>query len=180
MAELSLEVVEGPDAGRMIPIRGTVQVGRDPGSDLVLRDDQVSRRHLRIAPTAGGVLVEDVGSRNGTFVNDNLLHAPTVASPGDQILAGLTVIQVRSAEQVARQPSAVRPVPPALAVPPQEPDYVPPDLRGPPSPQGPRVEVEIPDLDPLLDVHTKRRALLAPVAILVLVTLAVLLWLAAR
>ena len=50
----------------------------------------------------------------------------------------------------------------------------------PPPPVGRKPEVPIPELDPLLDVHTKRRALLAPLAVFVVAALAVIVFLATR
>ena len=205
-ASLTLEIVEGPDAGRTIPLSSPVEVGREQGVTLVLGDDLVSRRHARITPAPGGVTVEDLGSSNGTFINGNELHAPTFATPGDQILVGVSVLEIRSPKQVKERPSAVRPVPPALAQAPARPDYLPPHLQSaadaaagvppappqfappqqgsppqsPPAPVGRKPEVPIPELDPLLDVYTKKRALLAPLAIGVFVVLALIIFLATR
>jgi pSer/pThr/pTyr-binding forkhead associated (FHA) protein len=195
VAELSLEVVEGPDAGRRIDLVGPVEIGRQEGVGMVLQDQLVSRRHARVTPVEGGASVEDLGSRNGTFVNGNEIPGPTLATPGDQILVGVSVLQLRSAAQIAERPSAVRAVPAGLASPERPPDYLPPDLRtagqppvgqpagpgGPAaSPVGRKPEVPIPELDPLLDVHTKRRALLAPLAVFVVAALAVIVFLASR
>lgn len=199
MAGLSLEVIEGPDAGRRIELPGSLEMGRQDGLGLVLRDPLVSRRHARIREAPGGAIVEDLGSRNGTFVNGNQILGPTLTTPGDQILIGVSVIQLRSAEQVARHPSAVRPVPPGLAAPARPPDYLPADRPGlgpAPSPPaaadtaggppalgpagGSRRQVAVPELEPLLDVHTKRRAVLAPLAVIVVAALAVMIWLATR
>ena len=198
MADFTLEIVEGPNAGMQVALDRPIEVGRDPGAAVVLHDELVSRHHARITPTRGGATLEDLGSTNGTFVNGNELHAPTFTSAGDQILVGVSVIQLRSAQQVADRPSAVRQVPAALRVPEHRPDYLPPDLQGagqgggvaapgaPPGPTGPvqpvgrPPEVAVPGLDPLLDARTKRMALIAPLAIFVVVAFAVILWLALR
>jgi pSer/pThr/pTyr-binding forkhead associated (FHA) protein len=171
---------------------------------LVLQDQLVSRRHARVTPVEGGATVEDLGSRNGTFVNGNEIPGPTLATPGDQILVGVSVLQLRSAAQIAERPSAVRAVPAGLAGPERPPDYLPPDLRAvaptpggqspipgaaaqgtgpggaPLPPVGRKPEVPIPELDPLLDRYTKRRALLAPLAVFVVAALAVIVFLASR
>ena len=197
MADLTLEIVEGPNAGTQVSLDRPIEVGRDPGVALVLGDELVSRHHARISPASGGATVEDLGSTNGTFVNGNELHAPTFASAGDQILVGVSVIQLRSAQQVADRPSAVRQVPAALRVPAHRPDYLPPDLQsadrsaaapgspapgptGPVQPVGRPPEVPIPALDPLLDVKTKRMALIAPLGVFIVVAFALILWLALR
>ncbi|HEX2031611.1 MAG TPA: FHA domain-containing protein [Actinomycetota bacterium] len=196
MAEVTVEVAEGPDAGVQIPVDRPIEVGREPGLGLTLGDTLVSRRHARITPTRGGVLVEDLGSLNGTFINGNQVHAPSFASAGDQILVGVTVIQLRSPREVAQRPSAVRPVPPALRVETPAPNYLPPDLQraapgappagpgqgptGPLAPVGRAPEVPVPELDPLLDVYTKRKAFIAPIGILAVAAFALMIWLALR
>src|ERR1044072_2061347 len=126
MTVLTLEIVEGPDAGKSARLAGTIEIGRDPAVDFALRDEQVSRHHARISSRDGGVVVEDLGSRNGTFVNDQPVSGPTSVAPGDDGLVGVSVVPLRTAAQVAAQPSAVRPVPPALAVPERRPTFVDP------------------------------------------------------
>lgn len=186
MATLSLEVVEGRSAGRVIPLSGAVELGREPGSGGIALDDAlVSRRHLRVSPSERDAVVEDLGSRNGTFVNGNEVHAPTRLTPGDQIVVGSTVLELRSAEQIARQPSRVVPVPPALVSAERKPEFVPAAIEasGSVSPRaaaagGPQDRSHV--LDPFLDRRTKTKAKLAPLAILLLVVFAVLIFLATR
>ena len=48
-----------------------VSIGRDPGSDIFLDNAGISRQHARIERTPGGYVVEDLGSANGTFINDS-------------------------------------------------------------------------------------------------------------
>ena len=55
--------------------------------------------------------IEDDGSRNGTYVNAQVVHGARRLSPGDSVRLGLTVLELRTAEQVAAEPSAVRPRP---------------------------------------------------------------------
>lgn len=117
MADLILEIVEGKEAGRQLELNGPLDVGRDQGMPIALTDDtQVSRRHARISPQNGVAVVEDLGSTNGTFVNDQPIHSPRPLSPGDRIRIGLTVLEVRSPQQVQQRPSAVQPRPQLTAV----------------------------------------------------------------
>ena len=68
---MKLLVSTGPDAGRVISIDHEVVVGRAGGSaDVTIDDPQISGRHLRVRPSGDGIEVEDLGSTNGTFVND--------------------------------------------------------------------------------------------------------------
>jgi pSer/pThr/pTyr-binding forkhead associated (FHA) protein len=122
--ELSLEIVEGADAGRMVAVAGTVTIGRGRDADLVLADELVSRRHAQVALDGPGAVVEDLGSRNGTYVNGERIHGPVRLEPGDQLQLGVSLVELRSASQIAERPSAVHPVPPPLAVPARPPDYL--------------------------------------------------------
>jgi pSer/pThr/pTyr-binding forkhead associated (FHA) protein len=188
--ELSLEIVEGAGAGGMVGLAGPVTVGRGRDADLVLADELVSRHHAQITPSGSGAVVEDLGSRNGTFVNGEAIHGPTRLTPGDQLQLGVTLVELRSATQIAERPSAVHQVPPPLAVPPRTPDYLAgtpdpaaaqPVTPGPATPEPPspgpggRPRHE---LDPLLDSRTKGKARTAPLALFVLVVLVVIIYLA--
>lgn len=176
----TLEIVEGPGAGQQLTLEHAVVIGRAPENDLVLEDPQASRRHARIAPAShGSAVVEDLGSSNGTFVNNHELTGPARLDPGDDLLIGVTVIQLRSREQVVARPSAVRPVPAALAIAPSPPQYVDPAAVGAElGHDGPRPGT--PQLDKYLDVRVRRQAQLAPLALFVLVALALIIYFAAR
>src|SRR5262245_54637691 len=63
-------------------------VGRSPDCDLVATGDGVSARHCRLTATAGGLVVEDLGSTNGTFVNGRLVTGPTAVRLGDRVTLG--------------------------------------------------------------------------------------------
>jgi pSer/pThr/pTyr-binding forkhead associated (FHA) protein len=102
MARLLLEIVEGPGAGRQVALTGPVVVGRDAEADVVLDDARVSRRHARIRPQEGRAVVEDLESRNGTFVNREEIHAPVSAAPGDDVLVGTTVLELAPLAVLAR------------------------------------------------------------------------------
>ena len=125
MAPLTLEIVEGPGAGHQVTVDRPMVIGRSADADFTLDDTQASRRHARVAPGSDGSLViDDLDSANGTFVNQNEIHGPARLDPGDELLLGVTLLQVRSSAQINAQPSAVRVVPAALAVAPSEPVYV--------------------------------------------------------
>jgi pSer/pThr/pTyr-binding forkhead associated (FHA) protein len=169
MAQLTLEVVEGPDAGVQVSLRDPLQIGRDPGAGLQLNDGQVSRSHARVTPRNGDVVVEDLGSSNGTFVNQNEIVGPTIVAVGDELLIGVSVLEVRSAVQVNARPSAVRAVPVALAAEEREPSFVPSDRQTGAS--------SVPELERLRDERVKHRARLAPLAVFLIAALIVVLYL---
>ena len=58
-------------------------LGRDPTCDVAITDRQISRFHARLTPTSEGVILEDMGSKNGTHHNGISLTAPVVLQDGD-------------------------------------------------------------------------------------------------
>src|SRR4051812_25664279 len=111
LTDLVLEIVEGPNAGRQVQLDKSLDIGRADEAGVHLDDEQVSRLHARVTPSESGALVEDLGSSNGTYVNDQPVIGQREVRRGDDIRTGLSVIRVRSAEEVRRSPSAVGPSP---------------------------------------------------------------------
>ncbi len=127
--ELNLEVIEGPDAGKQISVDRPIVIGRDPQADLVLQDGEVSGRHARITPSPDGTAtVEDLESTNGTFVNQNELMGPAHLEGGDELLIGVSIIQLRTAEDFRSRGSGVIQLPPSLAIAERPPTYVNPEV----------------------------------------------------
>jgi ABC-2 type transport system ATP-binding protein len=104
-----LRVIQGPDAGNLAQLSAVVVVGRDPNCDLVLADDQVSRRHLRVKPEGTGATVEDLGSTNGTYVDGRLTAGTHALQPGARIQAGDTVLEYAADPEVTRARAVVSP-----------------------------------------------------------------------
>jgi serine/threonine protein kinase len=96
VAELKLEIVEGPEAGRCIALAGGVlEIGRDSAASLRLADPLVSRRHARISNEDGRAVIEDLGSSNGTLVNDRPVRGRLELSVGDKLVIGDSTLVVR-------------------------------------------------------------------------------------
>ena len=75
--------------GRTIPLaEGRTVIGRDPACDVQLRSQHVSRRHACIRVLDGRIEVEDLGSKNGTFVGDRRIDSPTEVRAGDLLRFG--------------------------------------------------------------------------------------------
>lgn len=80
--------------GREYPIRpGANSIGRE--GDIAINDAKVSRRHAELEFDGGVLTLTDVGSTNGTKVNDETLSAPIVLAEGDRVAFGGVVLQLR-------------------------------------------------------------------------------------
>jgi len=75
-------------AGRRIPVEGAASIGRDSDNQVVVRDSTVSGRHCAVYFRDGRWWVEDLGSTNGTWLNDREVHAPEPVKPGDLLQVG--------------------------------------------------------------------------------------------
>jgi pSer/pThr/pTyr-binding forkhead associated (FHA) protein len=144
MDDSSLVIHEGAGAGSEHPVDGELILGREHGTaDLVIPDPGVSRRHARVIPGDGTLVVEDLGSSNGTYVNGHRIDGPVVLGPTDEVQLGDTVIGVggSAATEVmppgapqttahpgparTQPPPSGRPAPRRLAPPPQDPGNLP-------------------------------------------------------
>lgn len=81
--------------------RPVVRIGRGAGNDIVLQDTQASRHHCQISRQGDGFQIEDLGSTNGTFVNNERITAPWELRPGDQVRIGETTIAFQLAVPAA-------------------------------------------------------------------------------
>lgn len=90
-------VVRTADGKRLAArkLDGPIQIGRGPACDLRVEDAYVSNVHARIFPREGGWYVEDLGSTNGTFVNEERIAAPAPVRAGDRVRVGTTLIELR-------------------------------------------------------------------------------------
>jgi len=84
------------DRGKEFPLPDEVTVGRAGGCAVLLaRDTFVSQLHARVFRRGGDLLVEDLGSTNGTFLNGKKVTAPVTVRKGDKIQFGRTTMEVR-------------------------------------------------------------------------------------
>jgi pSer/pThr/pTyr-binding forkhead associated (FHA) protein len=78
-----------------VRLEASMVIGRAPECDLRLDDTFVSQQHARLFGKAKAWYVEDLGSTNGTFVNEQQLVAPAMIQPGDRVRIGTTVLEMR-------------------------------------------------------------------------------------
>lgn len=79
----------GPLEGQRWKIKSDLILGRDPTCDIMIPMRQVSRQHVRISLTPNGVLIEDLGSKNGTYLNGILIQEPMLLNDGDEVQISL-------------------------------------------------------------------------------------------
>lgn len=96
MAELIVTQPSGRTSRHALGARPLV-MGRDAGCDLPIDDPSSSRRHARFSATGHGYLVEDLGSKNGTVVNDATCTSH-VLRHGDRVLVGATLAVFQESE----------------------------------------------------------------------------------
>jgi DNA-binding winged helix-turn-helix (wHTH) protein len=104
--------VIGPD-GQAGLAEGDNILGRGPGSVLWIDEDTVSRSHARICVGKEGAMLEDLSSKNGTFLGERRIDSPAVLRDGDQIRLGSFGLQFRSSGSPDSTRSAKSSRPPA-------------------------------------------------------------------
>jgi EmrB/QacA subfamily drug resistance transporter len=110
----TLRVIEGADTGMVVSLAASTVLGRDDSADVALADEEISRRHLRVVVSRERVVLEDLGSSNGTFVNGARIVGAHTPSAGDQIRIGKTVLEFTPDPELAER-TVLRPVPRAAA-----------------------------------------------------------------
>ncbi len=84
-----LVVTRGPNTGSQFTLEHVITtVGRHPDSDIFLDDVTVSRRHVEIERGTAGSLVRDVGSLNGTYLNQQRIDGDMPIGNGDELQVG--------------------------------------------------------------------------------------------
>lgn len=97
---VSLVVVEGVHAGRALPVRLPFLIGRAPECNLRPASEAVSLHHCIIKDRDGRPVLRDLGSDNGTFLNDNLLMIDYQLCEGDELRLGPLRFIVRMEEPI--------------------------------------------------------------------------------
>jgi hypothetical protein len=79
-----LRGVSGAAFGKTYPVPGPVVIGRQQDCDISVASEEISRRHAQVKPTADGLLVEDLGSANGTYINGKRVQTGLMR-PGEEL-----------------------------------------------------------------------------------------------
>ena len=95
-APTHLEVVEGDNVGARADLDDApLLIGRGSDAAIRLDDDYVSTRHARVGRSGDQWFVEDLGSTNGTYVDNRRITTPTSISMGTQVRTGKTILELR-------------------------------------------------------------------------------------
>ena len=90
-----LTVVEPADQrGRVFEVADELTVGRAAGCGITIDDTYASQLHARLFRRDGQLLLEDLGSTNGTFLNSTKVTGPSVMGRGDRLQVGNTVLEL--------------------------------------------------------------------------------------
>jgi hypothetical protein len=81
--------------GKELEIRDVSVLGRSPDADVLLDDAYASEFHMRLVAQENGLVLHDLGSTNGTYLNGRRVTAPVNLRRGDTIQVGKTVMEVR-------------------------------------------------------------------------------------
>jgi hypothetical protein len=135
-----LSVRQGPRPNLVFELDGdSYTIGREAGTEIVIEDPQVSRRHATLTRQGTSYLIEDIGSTNGTYVNGKRVTAPMLLSNGDMIgLADTIVLAVQAPLTVSDDATVVSDAAhydAAHYAPPTQPAFTPPKVQ--PSVQAP-------------------------------------------
>ena len=97
-AATMLVIIDGPHAGATFPLdQGNITLGRSTHNTIVLDDEYVSSHHARVYqdPQSGQWVVEDLGSTNGTYINESRMPGRAVLRPRVPVRIGATTFELR-------------------------------------------------------------------------------------
>ena len=145
MAQYQLVLRVGPSPGKVFPLmKNEVSIGRDINNEIVINDAEISRKHCRLVMSADGFAIEDLGSTNGTWVNERRIAGPHQLVSGESIrlgdnitltyeLVGVDVDATVASSSAA--PPTIQPAPPQQQAPPPQQQYQSPPQAAPPARQ---------------------------------------------
>ncbi|MCZ7673619.1 MAG: FHA domain-containing protein [Chloroflexi bacterium] len=128
-----LVVQLGPQPGQTFDITAAqITIGRSPANEISIPDPEISRKHARLVRQGAEYAVEDLGSTNGTFVNDRRIVGLTPLHDGDIIEPGEAVRLLYEAESTL--PIELPGLPPSAAQPAARSPQYKPEARPPAAP----------------------------------------------
>jgi pilus assembly protein CpaF len=131
-----LSVRQGPRPNLVFELDAdSYTIGREAGTEIVIEDPQVSRRHATLTRQGTSYLIEDIGSTNGTYVNGKRVTAPVLLANGDMVgLADTIVLAVQAPLTVGDDATVISDAAhydAAHYTPPTQPAFAPPKVQQP-------------------------------------------------
>ncbi len=80
--------------GQRVEVTGELTIGRAAGCQLIFEDTYLSQRHARVSPAEGGLVIEDLGSTNGTYINSQRVTKPVLGRRGDRVQFGGVIMEL--------------------------------------------------------------------------------------
>jgi FHA domain len=109
-----LRGVSGAVFGKVFPVTGPVVIGRAAECDISVPADEMSRRHALLRPTSDGVSVEDLGSSNGTYINNKRVQQGFLA-PNDELrLDAVRFLLIAPGMEMSAAPASPEPASPSV------------------------------------------------------------------
>ncbi len=101
VAGACIVVIYGAELGKRVVLAPSpLEIGRSSQSGLCIPQESVGRRHARVVMDGPRHVLMDLGSANGTFVNDELVQGPRVLANGDRIKIGRTILKYVSSDDI--------------------------------------------------------------------------------
>ena len=116
LPKFMLRGVSGATFGKTFALTGTMVIGRQNDSDIPVPAEEISRHHARLQVTADGVLVEDMSSANGTFINDKRIQNGLL-KPGEELGLDTVRFMLVAPGMDAKQQATARTEPAKAAAP---------------------------------------------------------------
>ena len=112
--DFQLVVLRGRSSSKAVKLaEGVTTVGRQDDCQLRIASSQVSRKHCQLFEHKGHLLVKDLGSANGTYVNGQRIATQRVLETGDELAIGPVKFRVAKQPGSGSQPQPARPIPTA-------------------------------------------------------------------
>lgn len=101
---LAIKAIDSPNRIRYFE-SDEVLIGRDAKCDVQLKDENVSNHHARLRFHHSQWWLEDLGSKNGTLINDRTLITPIAIISGDEIICGLHTLTITISGEIQNKPA---------------------------------------------------------------------------
>jgi len=106
MPTMEIVLTLGPDEGRVVPLDGrrSVTIGRASTNDIVIKDEKVSSHHARLDIAPGGIILTDLGSKNGTYAGGECIVGSRLLTEGTEVALGNSKLSLRTRESSGDTP----------------------------------------------------------------------------